>query len=445
MKKILNLAFLLTSILGAAFNVNPIKANASDSFEIGGNGTKIVYDSAMDSGDYAWIAYSKLQTCNLLGNCDSIVPKYVVVGFDSPDVQDITRMGFNVQYRKASDGNILNGWENTWNLIGNGLLELFGQAPQFGKTYVDSVVVKSDITYSFLDNRNVGKIPNVTQDDYSFNAIGRVETLLAMESKFRFDFETKSLEKHPTLNITGGYFYNFNHTNTLNEPSKSFTSRMFYAVIPFDWTEEIQPESLQATDIYGNVINDGLDANGNPYKDPISGDFYIDLTVSKDVGIAVNGINAKVTRIAVSGYDETNDTAVLVENADFDYATQKTTNTKNQSLFVFNKTDTLNWNITNDNRYVFIKYMADSIEEAELIKVRVYYRNDNQKPAWIIRIKDDHGFLPPPYETAPIMNTATKEEIILRVVIAIAIGILLLFGIYYFAKFIKAFKDLVTW
>lgn len=444
MKKLLNLSFLFVSILGAAVGVNPIKAKAEDNFQIGGTGAKIVYNSAIDSGDYAWVAYSKLQTCNLLGNCDSIVPKYIVVGFDSPEVQDITRMGFNVKYRQANDGNFLNGWENTWNLIGNGFLELFGVAPQFGKTYIDAVVVKSDTTYSFLDNRNVGKIPNVTSADYSFTAIGRVETLLAMEEKFRTDFDTKSLEKHPTLNITGGYFFNFNHTNTLNDPSKSFTSRTFYAVIPFDWTEKIQPESLQATDIYGNVINDGLDANGNPYKDPISGDFYIDLTVSKDVGIAVNGINAKVTRIAVTGYDASNETAVLVENADFDYATQKTTNSKGQSLFVFNKTETVDWAITNNNRYVFIKYMADSLEDAQLIKVRVYYTNDNDKPAWIIRIKDDHGFLPPPYETAPIMNVPTQEEKILRIVIAIVFGVLIILAIYYFAKFIKVFKDLVS-
>lgn len=443
MKKILNLAFLLTSILGAAFNVNPIKAHASDGFEIGGNGAKIIYDGSKNSGDYAWISVDKGIRISTNSYQDYFT-QYVVLGFDAPEIQDIVRMGFYVEYRKP------NFFEN----IGNTFLEIFGNPPQLGTLTRESVLVKSDVNYSFFGEHDYISIQGGTKADYSFPAIGRVETLLATEQKFKNDFATKGTTYPGTLYVnryrdyfstTGGFFYNFDYRNSLNDSSKSFTSRMFYAIVPYKWTDEIQPESIQATDIYSNVINDGLDANGNPYKDPISGDFYIDLTVSKDVGIAVNGINAKVTRVAVSGYTQSNDTAVLVENADFDYSTQKTTNTKNQSLFVSNKTETLNWAITNDNRYIFIKYMADTQEEAELIKVRVYYRNDNQKPAWIIRIKDDHGFLPPPYETAPIMNEATPGMLILRLIIAIAIGILLILAIYFFAKFFKAFKDLVTW
>ena len=444
MNKILNLAFLLTSILGAAFNVNPIGAEANDNFQIGGNGSKIIYDGSKNSGDYAWISVDKGIRISTNSYQDYFA-QYVVLGFDAPEIQDIVRMGFYVEYKKP------NFFEN----IGNNLLEIFGNPPQLGTLTRESVLVKSDVNYSFFGERNYISIQGGTKADYSFPAIGRVETLLATEQKFKTDFANKGTTYPGTVysnryrdyfSATGGYFYNFDYRNSLNDESKSFTNRQFYAIVPYKWTDEIQPESIQATDIYSNVINDGLDANGNPYKDPISGDFYIDLTVSKDVGIAVNGINAKVTRIAVSGYTQSNDTAVLIENADFDYSTQKTINTKNQSLFVTNKTVTLNWNITNDNRYVFIKFMADSTEEAELIKVRVYYHNDNQKPAWIIRIKDDHGFLPPPYETAPIMNNdPTPGMLILRLVIAIIIGIILGVIAYYVVKFIKAFKDLVTW
>lgn len=439
MKKILNLAFLLTSILGAAFNVNPIGAKANDNFQIGGSGAKIIYDGSKNSGDYAWISVDKGGQVTS-HTYISYFTDYVILGFDAPEIQDIVRMGFYVEYRKP----------NFLEQMGNDFLELFGNPPKLGTLTRESLLVKSDVTYSFFGERGAIRIQNATKEDYSYPAIGRVETLLATEQKFRKDFAERGQatvgNNNAIYSATGGYYYNYDYTDTLNDESKSFTHRTFYAIVPFKWTDEIQPESIQATDIYSNVINDGLDANGNPYKDPISGDFYIDLTVSKDVGIAVNGINAKVTRIAVSGYTQSNDTAVLIENADFDYSTQKTINTKNQSLFVTNKTVTLNWNITNDNRYVFIKFMADSTEEAELIKVRVYYRNDNQKPAWIIRIKDDHGFLPPPYETAPIMNNdPTPGIIILRLVIAIVIGIIFIVAIYYFAKFIKAFKDLITW
>lgn len=446
MKILKLLPIIITSIMTA---VQPavISAKASDNFQIGGDGVEIIYNSEKDGGDYGWIAYDKYNTfISQQISYINQVKKYVVIGFDAPQMSEIERMGFYVTYKEPNFfDEIGNWWESIWN-----------NPPKHGTTKTDSVLVKASTKYTFEHRRNGMEsvfdfTPGHDALDYEFSAIGKVSDLIETEQRFKSDFNNSpNTSNIKTFNVTGGFFWNFNHNDSLNDSTKSFTSRKYYAIIPFDWTEEIQPESIKAYDIFGQLMDDGLDENGNPYLEhpTLPGQqpsYYIDLIVSKDVGISVNGINAKVTKIQVTGYTPENGTAVLIENADFDYNTQQTTNIRNKQLILEDGVIPLNWEITNNNRYLFVKYMAENIEDAQQIKIRIFYTNENQKASWIIRIKGDLGFLPPPYVTEPTMRPINDWDKLVRIVMFGLIGILAFAVIYMVFGFIGKVRQAVRW
>lgn len=432
MKKIIVLASLLTATI-AAITQEPIKAKANDPYNLIGTGVSVIYNSDKDGGDYAWIAYDKLNTYfSSQMSYINQVKKYVIIGFDAPQIAEIERMGFYVTYKEP----------NFIHRIGNWVGSIFGNPPTFGTTKTDSVLVKASTKYTFYHRRNgmesvLDFIPGKDASDYEFTAIGKVSDLIETEQRFKTDFNNSPNTNDTRIkefNVTGGFYWNFNHNDSLNDSTKSFTNRKYYAIIPFDWTEEIQPESIKAYDIFGELIDDGLDEDGNAHVDPITEDYYIDLTVGRDVGVAINGTNARVTRIEISGYDDVNDTGVLIQNSNFDYATQSTTNVVQQKLFVGNATYNANWTITNENRYIFIKFDGE-LNEANKIKVRVFYRNDNAKQSWIIRVTDaDGNFLPPPYETVPTMRPQNGDDRWERILTLLGVGILGLVALYGISK-----------
>lgn len=434
MKKIILLASLLTATI-AAITQEPIKAKANDPYNLIGTGVSVIYNSDKDGGDYGWITTRKKMRMH--PSSSSMPPglidgdNYVILGFDAPEVKEITRMGFEVTYKKP----------NFWQSIGNSFLEAFGGVPKYGELKSDSVLVKSDVTYTFVDETNVYNFNNPNDDKFKFNAIGRVSDLLETEESYWNEVNSIDTSVYPYnlypkgfFGLSGGYYYRYNYKDRLNDSSKSLANREYYAIVPYRWTEKIQPESIKCYLMDGTLIDDGLDEDGNAYVDPITEDYYIDLTVGRDVGVAINGTNARVTRIEISGYDNLNDTGILIQNSNFDYATQSTTNVVQQKLFVGNTTYNANWTITNENRYIFIKFDGE-LDDASKLKVRVFYRNDNAKQSWIIRVTDaDGNFLPPPYETVPTVRPKDTDDRWKNIVTLIGVGILGLVALYGISK-----------
>lgn len=426
MKKIILLASLITATI-AAITQEPIKAKANDPYNLIGTGVSVIYNSDKDGGDYAWLStYKRIGVIpGQVQQVDRVEINYVVVGFDAPNVESIVRMGFEVTYKEP----------NWWDNLRNRWLIMLGKEPKHGTPKSDTVLVKADTTYTFIDEKNLYQLADITK--YNYPAIGRVADLLQIESTYKNDVNASAA----ALGVsylgdakTGGYYFNFNYKDSLNNNAKSFTKREFYAVIPYYWTDEIQPESIKCYLLDGTLVDDGLDEDGNAYVDPITEDYYIDLTVGRDVGVAINGTNARVTRIEISGYDNLNDTGILIQNSNFDYATQSTTNVVQQKLFVGNTTYNANWTITNENRYIFIKFDGE-LDDASKLKVRVFYRNDNAKQSWIIRVTDaDGNFLPPPYETVPTMRQPDGDDRWERILTLLGVGILGLVALYGISK-----------
>lgn len=428
MKKIILLASLLTATI-AAITQEPITAKANDPYNLIGTGVSVIYNSDKDGGDYAWVSahkyYFKPQAKD--------EANYVAVAFDAPEVDSIVRMGFEITYRKES------GFDELRNMIRT----TFGKEPKHGTITKDSVLVKASTEYSFLDKYNVTEleINDENSSKYNYPAIGKVADLFKAEEMYWEDLLNKT-NGDAYWGKSGGYYYNFNQKDRLNNNQKSFAHREFYAVIPYTWTEKVQPESIKCYLMDGTLIDDGLDEDGNAYVDPITEDYYIDLTVGRDVGVAINGTNARVTRIEISGYDNLNDTGILIQNSNFDYATQSTTNVVHQKLFVGNTTYNAHWTITNENRYIFIKFDGELVD-ANKLKVRVFYKNDNAKQSWIIRVTDADGkFLPPPYETVPTMRPKDTDDRWGRMLALLGVGILGLVALYGIGKLIGIIADI---
>lgn len=426
MKKITLFTSLATATI-AAISQQPIMAKANDSYNLIGTGVSVIYNSKKDGGDYAWLTTYKSYGVipGQVQQTERVEVNYVVIGFDAPEVESISRMGFEVTYKEP----------NWWDNFRNRVLISLGQEPKHGTQKIDSVLVKADTTYTFIDEKNLYQLSDASK--YNYPAIGRVADLLQTESTYKNDVNASAIELGVTYlgyAKTGGYYFNFNHQDTLNSAKKSFTNREYYAVIPYYWTDEIQPESIKCYLMDGTLVDDGLDDDGNAYIDPITNDYYIDLTVGRDVGVAINGTNARVTRIEVSGYDSANDTGILIQNSNFDYATQSTTNVVQQKLFVGNTTYNANWTITNENRYIFIKFDGE-LNDANKLKVRVFYKNDNAKQSWIIRVTDaDGNFLPPPYETVPTVRQPDGDNRWQTILMYVGIGILGLVALYGIGK-----------
>ncbi len=429
MKKLQTLLLILATMVAVAPSSTVTMASANDDdFSLGQGGTQIDYNPEPTGGDYAWVRVEKDYRLTVNGTIYKADTSYVIIGFDAPEIETITRMGFYVTYR---DPNFIHQIGNWWEV-------LWGNQPKYGDIKTDTSLVQASTVYSFMDKNNLYDVEDPDSTRYEFNAIGRVENLLVAEANYRNDI-TGSNNMWPGYAITGGYVFNYNASHSLNDTSKSFTSREFYAIVPYAWTEEVQPEAIKAFSFDGTMIDDGLDENGNPFIDTQTGLYYIDVVVGKNAGIAVNGLNAVVKTIKVSGYANGNDTAVMIDNGDFDYATQSVVNSANKRLFLTNEEFTANWSITNNNRYIMIKYMSDSVETAQEITVRIYYTNSNEKAAWLVNIKGELGFLPPPYETPPVVDTSANGlSRILQLFLFAVIGIGAIFVIVFLLDF--AFK-----
>jgi len=437
MKKIKLLALLFTSLMAVVPPTTAISASAEENFSLGQNGIELSYNAEADGGDFGWVAVEK-RFHPTSGGIPTYHKKYVIMGFDTePKLETITRMGFYVTYKRP----------NFFEEIGNWWEVFWGNVPKYGTSTTDTVSVKANDTYTFLDSNNLGRIPSDKHSKYDFTAIGKINDLFEAEAQFRQDFDNYKPQNthkynYTALNLTGGYWWNYDSTDKLENYQKSFASREWYAVIPFDWTEEIQPESIRAKDIYGTNYDDGLDEDGEPFVDEDTGEKYIDIIVGKNAGVSINGTNAVVKKIEVRGYNDNNQTAIMIDNGDFSYEKQDIVNSANKRLFVSNETYNANWAVGNDNRYILIKYQSDNLEEAQNITIRIFYTNSNDKPAWLINVKGELGFLPPPMQTPTFNKTGNDFNKLLQLVLFAVIGILILSLLYFVLNFLLKIRDL---
>ena len=443
MKKIKLLALLFTSLMAVVPSTTAISASAEQDFSLGQGGADIIYNSEPTGGDYAWVKVAKDYSLTTNGTYRKVDTSYVIIGFDAPEIESIVRMGFYVNYR---DPNFIQDIGNWWEI-------LWGNQPKYGEIKTDTSLVQASTVYSFMDKQNIYGVTDSLSSRYSFKAIGRVEELLLAETNYRTEIVKPNTMSGPNkvdysilpgYGITGGYFYNYNYTDKLNDSSKSFTNRTYYAVVPYRWTEEIQPESIKAFSFDGELIDDGLDDSGKAYIDPVTGYYYIDVKVSKNAGVSVNGTNAVVRKIEVTGYTTGNDTAIMLDNGDFDYQTQTVVPSVNRRLVIGNETFNPNWGISNDNRYIFVKYAAEDMDLAKQITVRIYYTNSNEKSAWLINVKGELGFLPPPYITPPVVRPVENDLAkLIQIVLFAFIGILIFGLLFFIINFISKIRDII--
>lgn len=358
---------LFTSVLLSS--KAPVNTSAEEMFQLATNtakGAELVYNGEKGSTDFAYIKVAK--------DSDAVDFKpqtYVVVAFDTIDIESITGIGFRIKYLKT------NGWDD--------FLNFWQDHPTNGTLINDDVWVSSSRII------NPGLKDNKIDSLFDLPAIGKVSDLLQKETAY---WDTGIDRWHGEF---GRFKWKADGLGRFSDPTKNFKNREYYAVIPYKITTEINPETIDYYNLEGEFISSGTD-NGKPFKDSDSGLYYIDTVLTEDFGVAINGKNAVLKKIQVSNFPSSTLLKVLVENSSFDYEKQMTTQPYNRSQFIGNTILETNWMITNQNRYVFLKF-AGEVEEAKQVKIRFYYNNDNEKASWIFRVKGENGFLPPGWDT----------------------------------------------
>lgn len=418
-----SLLLLTTLVFGHYFN-NSYKTTSAEEKTV--NGVKIIYDASAKNSDIAYINVPNDKGQVGVGYSK----KYILMGFDAPEIEEINRMHFRITYKDTKSAKGWGGFVNWWNET------IVNQPPKYGTLVTSDVSVVSSVNYSLKWDSFPS--PNITlarhgrsffhgEESLKFNAIGKVDDLLkAYESAKTLVNNGEKL--YMSLAGFGGYTYR--SFDGFYDETKSFNNRQYYAVIPMSWAEEIGPESIDCTLIDGKNISDGLDENGEAFVDAETGEKYIEVTPSKDFGVAINGINAKVKRIKVSGYFGENNIDILLVNAGWNYAEKAITNITNDFLFSKNLEQQLNWSINNQNRYVFIKFNGNT-EDAEKIKIRIYYENDNDSNAWLLNVTDKDGnFLPEPIKV-PRLEKPQIEFKDLLIIMGVVLIMILIIAVAY--------------
>lgn len=438
----MNIKLKLTTLLLTVFsatNFNNHEYSGASAF----NAQSIIYDASKDTTDYAFISIPFPDGKGKYAGHDSRIYSrhMLVLGFDAPNVEKIHRIGFRVTYKEQS-------W---WDEIRNGFRLQTGREPIHGTIKSNSFLISSNTEYSFkrLENdtytggvqmgvkdlKNTGTYAD--ESKLKFNAIGKVSDLLVAEDMARNILPKENTsywidKNNEFINsiITGGYHLRKLPNHRINDQSKSLTKREFFTIIPVELPKDVAPESISCTLLDGTEISDGLDDNGNAYTetDPVTQveRKYIDTTVSKDFGVAINGIKAKLTGINVTGYTAGNDSEIILVNGSWDYEKKDISSVTNTMLISENIKKDFIWDISNNNRYIFIQWDGN-IEYADDIKIRLYYDTEEGSVAWLINVTDKDGnFLPKPIETDPnVIPVFRLEHLIIIFAIALAVFIAL--------------------
>lgn len=413
MKNLINTAILVITSIFALNTTNYVKTSAYSS-------APIDYDHSANTSDVGMIAMPDKH--GSLGVGYEI--KYIVVAFDSADkenpIETINRMGFRIRYTKAT---------NFFHSIGNWFEQkIFNNPPKYGEIVTVAETVNASKMYS-LKWKHIASTNFPINAIYGFAepekldipAIGRMSQLLAAEKAAKEMLVSPGGEVSEWIKnnlVISGYNYKGDNAG-FNVPGKTLPNREFYAIIPFNWAEDVGPESIDCVLFDGTHISDGLNEDGKPFVNEHN-EKYIEAVATKDFGLAINGNNAVLKRIEVRGYDLSNDTIIKLNNANYDYETHLPINTKNTTLITYNQTTILNWEITNNNRYIFIS-SESSAEEASKIKIRFIYENSSDAAAWLLNVTDGDGnFLPGPIPLPkePKLELEFKDLLIIMGVVA---------------------------
>lgn len=344
-------------------------------------------------------------------------------------IETINRMGFRVTYLKPT--NIFHHIGNWWN-------NLWGNPPTNGtKTTVDMIIKANTIKSFEIKQMSTSQliVPGPTYEDkskLSFPSIGKMSQLFEAEDyarRFGSEIEFKDWYKKNAL--TGGPYYKPTPNDRINDNAFAYAHRKWYAIVPIPWAEEIAPESIDCYLMDGTHVKDGLNEEGDPYVEetgPNAGSKYIDAVVSQNYAFAINGNDAKLKKIEVSGYTSGNNTIVTISNGGVDMTTKQPINLINNYRFASNVTQTLDWNIKNDNRYIYIFWEGNDTS-AQQIKIRFYYESSSN--AWFINLKKDGEYFPDPIvpqRPQPGINLNFND---LLIAIGIALGLILIIAIAY--------------
>lgn len=416
---------LLTGLAGL-FSAFPILKNTDyEAVNAAYNTVPIVHDNSAGSTDVAFVLTPDWAGNVSIAGGNRAKVQSILFGFDElPDkpIESIRRMHFRIQYLEEA---------SIWDKIGNWFQNTILDKPnKHGTLKTKDVTVYNDhrdyIDYSFkwtkyIDMTGVhdNKLTYVDETKLTFKAIGKVADLLEAEKNARrFTGEPHSNDLKRTL--TGGYRYDFNYEDRINDSSKSLAKRKWYAVVPINFAENIAYESIACTMVDGTIIDDGLDDNGNAFVDDETGDKYIDARPSVDIALAINGINAKLNRVEISGFTADSSVDIIIQNAGWNYDKQEPDNIVKQLMISGNEETTLGWPIGDNNRYIFIKW-AGKAEEAINIKMRFYYSNENDSNAWRINLTDKDGNILPKPTPIPRPDKSGKKPDILGLLIFFSI------------------------
>lgn len=387
MNKLLKMTILGASMV-SMFSLSskaPVKTKAEDSLTRVG----IIYEDGKESTDSGYVINQYISNTGIVSNKRSIL-----FGFDTKEeVSSILRMHFRVTYRE----------ETFWDKVRNDYLERNGEPRKHGKVTETTETITSDLEYSFKTEKYqlvTGSYLNRPAEyekplKLVYPSIGLVSQLLEAETEARKLLPSTLSNDYVKLIKTGGYNLQVAPNHRINDSSKSLASRKYYAVIPMSYSEDIAPESIACYDVYGNLIGDGLDENGDPYSDEYG--TFVEAKVSKDFGVAINGKDAKLTRIRVTNFPTSSNAVVLLQNAGYDKEKHEIINIKNTLLVNENINKVFNWEINELNRYIFIKFDNAGDLDLSTISIKFYYTNSDNKVAFLINVTDQHGnFLPPP-------------------------------------------------
>lgn len=421
MKPITKFTLLTMTLLSSFSNINKniTKTKAED------NLTRVMidYDAGKDSTDSAYVMNQINNT--ITGQSKNV--RSVLFGFDTKEeISSIVRMHFRITYRQ----------ETFFDALRNKYLESQGKPKEHGTVTEITKVIKNDLDYSFKTDKyqlatgswlnRSGQYENESKLVYP--AIGLVSRLLEAEEYARRISGGSLTNDYIKMILTGGYKFKVTPKDRLNDSSKTFATRKYYAVIPLDFVEDLAPESIAAYDVYGNYISDGLDENGDPMQD--ADGRYIEATVTKDFGVAINGQSAKLNKISVSGIPANSNAIIMLQNAGYDKEKSEIINITNTLLLNENTSKNLNWSISENNRYVFIKWENPGDIDLSEIKIKFYYSNTSNEVAFLINVtgKDDN-FLPPPIITPrpDAIPGITLNDLILIVLIVGGLLLALIF------------------
>ncbi len=419
MKKLKKLLFTALMFVPFLIYQSPTGVKGADEFKNApGVGDLLDYDHKHGSEDFAFASVNKEIFAN-----ETLYDNFYIVSFDAPQILSFEGIGFYITYRQ----------ESSWDWFRNGFLEIFNVERKHGATLTEEFWVDVEDVYSF------GHIENNTISRFEFPAIGKIDDLKAIQNDFNA-FYSNAVNPFKKGNKTLTLDYQAKNELNLATTNRMFAKREFYAVVPYKWTEEIKPETMDYYDVKGDFISSGTN-RGKPFKDELTGDYYLDLELGRDFAFAINGKDAKLKSFEITNFPTGSNLKVLIENGTWDYEKQNVSFVVNRSQFIKNETRVVNWSVGNDNRYMFIKYSGD-VEDLTEVKIRVYYTNANNKAAWIIRVKGDKGWLPPGIDTTAVSQESLIDKVMkwITIVFAIIVAYLIIKGLILMFKLIGSAK-----